>query len=32
MLAEMLAHMTVNGASARTGDFYASGTVSGPVS
>ena len=29
-LAQMLAHMTVNGASARTGDFYASGTVSGP--
>jgi len=28
--AQMLAHMTVNGASARTGDFYASGTVSGP--
>ena len=29
--AQMLAHMTVNGASARTGDFYASGTVSGPA-
>jgi fumarylacetoacetase len=28
--AQMLAHMTVNGASIRTGDFYASGTVSGP--
>ena len=28
--AQMLAHMTVNGASLRTGDFYASGTVSGP--
>jgi fumarylacetoacetase len=28
--AQMLAHMTVNGASTRTGDFYASGTVSGP--
>jgi fumarylacetoacetase len=28
--AQMLAHMTVNGASVRTGDFYASGTVSGP--
>ena len=26
----MLAHMTVNGASTRTGDFFASGTVSGP--
>jgi fumarylacetoacetase len=26
----MLAHMTANGASTRTGDFYASGTVSGP--
>lgn len=26
----MLAHMTVNGASLRTGDLYASGTVSGP--
>jgi fumarylacetoacetase len=28
--AQMLAHMTVNGASCRTGDLYASGTVSGP--
>jgi fumarylacetoacetase len=28
--AQMLAHMTVNGASVRTGDFFASGTVSGP--
>ncbi|MGW7518552.1 fumarylacetoacetase [Streptomyces sp. NPDC054796] len=28
--AQMLAHMTVNGAALRTGDFYASGTVSGP--
>ncbi|MFF7159546.1 fumarylacetoacetase [Streptomyces sp. NPDC008139] len=28
--AQMLAHMTVNGASLRTGDFFASGTVSGP--
>jgi fumarylacetoacetase len=28
--AQMLAHMTVNGAATRTGDFYASGTVSGP--
>jgi fumarylacetoacetase len=27
---QQLAHMTVNGASVRTGDFYASGTVSGP--
>jgi fumarylacetoacetase len=26
----MLAHMTVNGASTRTGDLFASGTVSGP--
>ena len=26
----MLAHMTVNGASVRTGDLFASGTVSGP--
>ena len=25
----MLAHMTVNGASLRTGDFFASGTISG---
>ncbi|HUB23178.1 MAG TPA: fumarylacetoacetase [Streptosporangiaceae bacterium] len=28
--AQMLAHMTVNGARTRTGDFYGSGTVSGP--
>ncbi|MEV5509811.1 fumarylacetoacetase [Streptomyces orinoci] len=28
--AQQLAHMTINGASLRTGDFYASGTVSGP--
>jgi fumarylacetoacetase len=28
--AQMLAHLTVNGASIRTGDLYASGTVSGP--
>ncbi|MEV6008384.1 fumarylacetoacetase [Streptomyces sp. NPDC051976] len=28
--AQMLAHLTVNGASLRTGDFYASGTISGP--
>jgi fumarylacetoacetase len=28
--AQMLAHLTVNGASTRTGDIYASGTVSGP--
>jgi fumarylacetoacetase len=28
--AQMLAHMTVNGASTRTGDLYASGTISGP--
>jgi fumarylacetoacetase len=28
--AQMLAHMTVNGASLRVGDFYASGTISGP--
>jgi fumarylacetoacetase len=26
----MLAHLTVNGATLRTGDLYASGTVSGP--
>ena len=30
--AQMLAHMTVNGAGVRTGDLYASGTVSGPDS
>ncbi|MER7003143.1 fumarylacetoacetase [Dactylosporangium sp. NPDC000555] len=29
--AQQLAHMTVNGAWARTGDLYASGTVSGPL-
>ncbi|MDA2810903.1 fumarylacetoacetase [Nocardiopsis sp. RSe5-2] len=29
--AQQLAHMTVNGASVRTGDMFASGTVSGPV-
>lgn len=28
--AQMLAHLTVNGASIRPGDLYASGTVSGP--
>jgi fumarylacetoacetase len=28
--AQMLAHLTVGGASTRTGDLYASGTVSGP--
>jgi fumarylacetoacetase len=28
--AQMLAQMTVNGAAARTGDLYASGTISGP--
>ncbi|RNL80760.1 fumarylacetoacetase [Halostreptopolyspora alba] len=28
--AQMLAHTTVNGAALRTGDLYASGTVSGP--
>jgi fumarylacetoacetase len=28
--AQMLAHLTVNGASVRAGDLYASGTVSGP--
>jgi fumarylacetoacetase len=26
----MLAHLTVNGASLRTGDLFASGTISGP--
>ena len=30
--AQMLAHMTVNGASSRTGDLFGSGTVSGPTS
>jgi fumarylacetoacetase len=29
--AQMLAHMTVNGASLRTGDLFASGTISGPA-
>jgi fumarylacetoacetase len=29
--AQMLAHLTVNGASSRTGDLFASGTVSGPA-
>ncbi|MEU9291797.1 fumarylacetoacetase [Streptomyces sp. NPDC048275] len=29
--AQMLAHMTAGGASVRTGDLYASGTVSGPA-
>jgi fumarylacetoacetase len=29
--AQQLAHLTVNGASIRTGDLYASGTVSGPA-
>jgi fumarylacetoacetase len=29
--AQMLAHLTSNGASLRTGDLYASGTVSGPL-
>ena len=28
---QQLAHMTVNGASLRTGDFFASGTVTGPA-
>jgi len=28
--AQMLAHCTVNGATARTGDLFASGTISGP--
>jgi fumarylacetoacetase len=27
---QMLTHMTANGASLRTGDFFASGTISGP--
>jgi fumarylacetoacetase len=30
--AQQLAHLTVNGASLRCGDLYASGTVSGPES
>jgi fumarylacetoacetase len=29
--AQQLAHLTVNGAALRTGDLYASGTVSGPT-
>jgi fumarylacetoacetase len=29
--AQQLAHMTVNGATVRAGDFFASGTVSGPT-
>ncbi|WP_245650465.1 fumarylacetoacetate hydrolase family protein [Nocardia harenae] len=29
--AQMLAHLTANGATARTGDLFASGTVSGPA-
>jgi len=29
--AQMLAHMTLNGASLKTGDLFASGTVSGPL-
>ncbi|PID96767.1 MAG: fumarylacetoacetase [Actinomycetales bacterium] len=29
--AQMLAHMTVNGASLRAGDLFGSGTISGPV-
>ncbi|MFN3938879.1 MAG: fumarylacetoacetate hydrolase family protein, partial [Gemmobacter sp.] len=29
--AQMLAHLTVNGAPTRTGDLYASGTISGPA-
>ncbi|WP_028463357.1 fumarylacetoacetase [Nocardia sp. 348MFTsu5.1] len=29
--AQMLAHTTVNGASSRTGDLFASGTISGPA-
>jgi len=28
--AQMLAHLTVNGARTRPGDLFASGTVSGP--
>ncbi len=30
-VAQQLAHLTVNGASLRTGDLLASGTVSGPT-
>ena len=29
--AQMLAHLTVNGASVRTGDLFGSGTISGPT-
>jgi fumarylacetoacetase len=29
--AQQLAHMTVNGATIRAGDYFASGTVSGPT-
>ena len=29
--AQMLAHTTINGASSRTGDLFASGTISGPA-
>ena len=29
--AQMLAHLTVNGAPSRTGDVFASGTISGPA-
>jgi len=29
--AQQLAHLTVNGATVRTGDLYASGTISGPM-
>ncbi|WP_051266708.1 fumarylacetoacetase [Nakamurella lactea] len=29
--AQMMAHLTINGASLRTGDLFASGTVSGPT-
>jgi fumarylacetoacetase len=29
--AQMLAHLTANGASTRTGDLFASGTISGPA-
>jgi fumarylacetoacetase len=30
-MAQQMAHLTVNGAGARTGDLFASGTISGPV-
>jgi fumarylacetoacetase len=29
--AQMLAHLTINGARLRTGDLYGSGTISGPA-